>query len=121
MNKRGQAMFMVTLFLLAILIAKSLWFDPVGVLEGDREKYQLFAFQVAPLQNTSLLERGGLLTYSVIYVLKESEEGNTKIMYKEDKAWLTEELKGQYRAKVRAYIFRVIPIKDIYVQGGLQE
>ncbi|AKL97074.1 hypothetical protein CACET_c36430 [Clostridium aceticum] len=121
MDKRGQAMLIVTILLLVFLIVKSLFFDPVRGLEGDREKYRLFALQVAPSQNISLLERGSLLNYKVIYVFKENEEDNTKIMYKRDEAWITEVLEGGYSAKVRAYILGVIPVKDIYVQGGMQK
>lgn len=123
MEKRGQAMLIVVILLLGLLIAKSLWFDPAGELESQRELYKNFALEIAPIQNTSLLEKWGMLTYRVMFVLKEEAEGNTDIMYKDLSTgeWIKETLEGQYRAKVRTYLLYVIPIKDIHIKGGIQE
>ncbi|SDL26772.1 hypothetical protein [Natronincola ferrireducens] len=123
MNQRGQAMLIVVVLLGILLIVKSLWFDPVGGLEGEKETYRVFAQEVASLQNTSLLERWGLLTYRVMFVLQEEEEGITEVMYRDNTSeeWITEVLEGQYRAKVRAYLLYTIPMKDIHIKGGIQE
>lgn len=123
MNKRGQAMLIVAIVLGIVLIAKSLWFDPVGGLDGERETYRIYALEVAPLQNPSLLEKWGLLTYRIMFVLQEDEEGITEVMYRNNTSeeWITETLTGQYRAKARAYLLYVLPIKDIHIKGGIEE
>lgn len=116
-------MLIVTIFLLGLLIAKSLWYDPVGKLEGEREQFKNYALEVAPIQNTSLLEKLGILNYKVMFVLKEKDEGNTDITYKDPSSgeWVKETLEGEYRAKVRAYLLYVFPVKDIHIKGGIEE
>lgn len=122
MDKRGQAMLIVVILLLGILITKSIYFDDVGRLEGEREQYKKYALEIAPIQNTSLLEKMGMLTYRVIYVVRE-EGGSTDITYKEPESgvWKKETLQGQYGAKVRAYVLYIFPVKDIHIKGGIQE
>ncbi|SET73162.1 hypothetical protein SAMN05660297_03312 [Natronincola peptidivorans] len=122
MEKRGQAMLILAFLLMGLLIVKSLWLDPVGALDEEREKYKAYALTVAPIQNTSLLEKGNLLTYRVMFVVKEKEEGITEVIYEgqQSKEWDSEILEGQYRAKVRAYLLYVIPVKDLRIQGGIE-
>ena len=123
MEKRGQAMLITVILLLGLLIGKSLWFDPVGELDTEKDLYKNFALEIAPMQNTSLLQKWGMLTYRVMFVLKEENEGTTDIMYENPatEEWVKETLEGQYRAKVRAYLLQVIPMKDIQIKGGVQE
>lgn len=122
MNKRGLRMTVVAMILFGLLIAKSLWFDPVGTLQGEEEMYRQFVVEMAPIKKPSLLDRWGLLTYRATVVIQEEEDGYTEIMYRsaEDKEnWITETIQGQYRAKVRGYILYIIPIKDIRIEGGI--
>jgi hypothetical protein len=119
MDKRAKYMLAATAFFLLMLIIKSLWIDPVRNLEGNEEKFMKYAYGAAPSVSQGLLDKTGLLTYRVIKVLKEEKEGITMITYQNasTEELVNEKLDGVYRAKVRAYILHIIPIKDIQVKG----
>lgn len=123
MNKREEAMLIVTIFLLVLLVGKSLWLDPVKNLDEEMSHYKNYVLDIAPLKNTGLFEKMGILTYKVVSVVKEKEEGQTDIMYEDisTKEWGKKTLQGEYRAKVRAYLLGFIPVKDINIKGGIQE
>ncbi|ABR50571.1 hypothetical protein Amet_4499 [Alkaliphilus metalliredigens QYMF] len=120
MDRRSKSMLIIACILMVLLIGKSLWYDPAGVLEGERGKFQSYASSTAPLENSGLLEKLGLLHYRVLFVLQESDEGTTEISYfdKEMDQQVEVVLEGQYRAKVRAYLFYVIPVKEMQIKGG---
>lgn len=120
MDKRARNMVIATIVLFMILVVKSLWFDPVENLEGDLEKYKEYAYQTVLYERSGLLGKSGLLTYRVIDVAQESQKGATEVKYQNEinRKWNTDVLPGQYYAKVRAYVFYILPVKDITVRGG---
>lgn len=120
MDKRSKTMFVVTISLLFLLVIKSTVIDPIGELDGDMEKYRLYSLQTAPL-NGGIFKNTGLLTYRVVKVKQDSMEDTTKIIIKDKNSdeWVDDILEGQYSGKVRAYLFKFIPVKDIYFKGGV--
>lgn len=113
----------ITLVLLAILILKSLWIDPVSNLEGDMDKYSQFALEVGPKVHNSIFLKPPLIVYRVISVKQGEEEANTTILYKlnHEGEYLTEEIQGSYSAKVRVYFLGIFPYRDIQIKGGLND
>lgn len=119
MNNRAKIMIVSAIFLLALLIAKSLWFDPVKDLEGDALKYQKYALEVAPHQDTFFNINLPIVEYKVVSVKKIKDEGETKITYRDENGRLREEeIEGDYTAKVRAYLFSILPFTDLQIKGG---
>lgn len=120
MDKRSKQMFLVTIILLFILIAKSTLIDPVVNLTGDSQLYKQYMAQTAPLRG-GLLEKTGLLSYRVVKVKKDKMEGSTEVLirYPESDEWNPIILEGEYLGKVRAYLLYFIPIKDINFKGGI--
>ncbi len=116
-------MLIVTIVLIALLIGKSLYLDPVGQLDVSSSQYATYALDIAPIQNKSLLEKWGLLSYRLVHLVQEEEGGTTDIMYRDEtsKEWSKSKIRGQYSAKVRAYLMGILPVKDIYIKGGIQE
>lgn len=122
MDKRSKNMLIITIILLFFLIIKSNFIDPIHELDGDMEKYRLYSLQTAPLSG-GIFKNTGLLTYRVVKVKQKSMEGTTDIIIKDENSveWVDYTIKGQYNGKVRAYLFNFIPIKDIYLKGGVIE
>lgn len=120
MDKGSKTMVIVTIFLLFILIIKSNIIDPVGPQNGDMEKYRIYTLQTSRLKSR-LVENTGLLTYRAVKVKQDSIDGETEIVLREDTTgeWNKHTLKGQYSGKVRVYLFRTIPVKDINFRGGV--
>lgn len=120
MDKRSKTMLAITGVLLLALIIKSNLIDPIDKLEGDMEKYRLYSLQTAPLSG-GIFKNTGLLTYRVVKVKQDSMEDSTAIIIKDENTgeWIDHTIEGQYSGKVRAYLFKFIPVKDIYFRGGL--
>ncbi|WP_204402388.1 hypothetical protein [Alkaliphilus hydrothermalis] len=122
MNHKTKAMIWLSIVLLILLVSKSLWLDPVKGLEGELLKYKDYAQSTAPLKTGALIWDSTIFTYEVVSVKQTTEEGSTKIKYQDQKGeWHEEELQGEYTAKVRSYIFRIFPVRDIRIKGGVND
>lgn len=117
MDKRSKAMLIVTIILLVALVIKSTWIDPARLTSIEEKHYKNFAQEIAPEVHDSILLRTGLLTYRITEVNRESQEGNTKIKYKDENDKEVEEsLEGQYSARARVYVLYVLPYKDFFIK-----
>ncbi len=120
MDKGSKIMLVITVIFLFFLIIKSVAIDPIDKLDGDMEKYRLYSLQTAPLSG-GIFKNTGLLTYRVVKVKQDSMEGTTEIIIKDENSdkWIDHILQGQYSGKVRAYLLKFMPVKDIYFRGGV--
>ncbi|SMP69922.1 hypothetical protein [Anoxynatronum buryatiense] len=122
MKRYDRRMAGIVLVLLLLLSMKSVFLDPVRPSTKILEQYAGFARLAAPLQigMPPLLEK--LHTFRTISVKQVSEEGNTLILYPVPGENKLEEvqLTGTYEARVRGYLFFVLPVKQILIEGGLE-
>ncbi|MEN1762172.1 hypothetical protein [Anoxynatronum sibiricum] len=122
MKRYDRRMAIIILVLFLLLSIKSVLLDPVTPSTKALEQYAGFARLAAPLQvgMPPLLEK--LHTFRTISVEQVSEEGDTLILYPvpgENK--LAEaRLSGTYEARVRGYLLFVLPVKQILIEGGLE-
>lgn len=122
MDKHSKTMFLVTLLLFVVLLTKSMLIDPVKSRSGEETHYKNFALEIAPDIHKNILLRTGLLTYRIISVQREKEDGTTRVRYSTQTGDMVEEtLKGQYSAKARVYALYIFPFKDFIITGGLKD
>jgi len=121
MKRYEKRMAALVLILLVSLAVKSLIVDPVRTESMELDLYQQYAQLAAPFQGRGNPPPKWLYTYRTVSAEKVSSEGETRIMYQDNETNKMMEilLPGQYRAQVRAYIFYILPAKNIRVEGGL--
>lgn len=124
MTKREKSMIYVVLILFVVVIIKSLYFDEVKVT-GDQLKFKSFVGEIIRDEErySGLLIEKGAAIYKVVHIKKMKDGGKSNIRYwnEKEKVWKNETISGQYEAKVRGYLFHVIPYKEFKVRSEWKE
>ncbi|SFI37727.1 hypothetical protein SAMN05192551_1156 [Tindallia magadiensis] len=120
MKPNEKKMLFALMILLIGLSAKSIWIDPFRSSSDTLRQYAEYAQLMAPFQQQTTLDRMKVLNYRTVDVQRESDEGLTNIVVLEPENDDVKEMeiKGEYSARVRAYVLWVFPIRDIRVEGG---
>ncbi len=120
MKKKEKIMLYITLLLMVMLIFKSLYLDGVKNLTGDALKFQQFAEKAADERmQKSFLKKKKIANYKIVSLKKISNKGQSKVMYydKARKEYVQEEISGKYMAKIRVYLFHIVPYKEFRVKS----
>ncbi|SDZ21990.1 hypothetical protein [Tindallia californiensis] len=120
MKPNEKKMLLALVILLVGLSAKSIWIDPFHSSSHAHNQYAEYARLMAPFQQQTTLDRMKVLNYRTVDVQRESDEGLTNIVVLEPENENIKEIeiKGEYSAKVRAYLLWVFPTRDIRIEGG---
>lgn len=120
MTKREKTMLYIVFLLLAALVMKSLFLDGAKVT-GDELKFKQFVERTIEEEKeyNGFLKRYGVANYKVVSIKKTNEEGTSNVIVCDEKGKIctTIEIQGAYIAKVRAYIFHVIPYTEFKVKS----
>ena len=122
MKRYEKRMAVLVLVLLAALSVKSVLLDPAKPGSGELALYGQYSLLAAPYYGR-VGPGSSLYTYRIIHVAKTAEEGQTLIVVEDENSGERREeiLSGRYEAKVRGYLFYILPVKQIRVEGGLSD
>ncbi|MCT4606239.1 MAG: hypothetical protein N4A64_09090 [Marinisporobacter sp.] len=122
MTKREKSMLMVILVLLVVLICKSLLLDGVQVT-GDALLFKEFVEKTIKTdeKHTNFLEKMGIANKKVVSIKKIHTKGTSSILVYEEGKGKEMKISGAYQAKIRGYIFQVIPYKEFKVKSQWSE
>ncbi|MCT4618553.1 MAG: hypothetical protein N4A62_04100 [Marinisporobacter sp.] len=122
MTKREKSMLMVILVLLVVLICKSLFLDRVQVT-GDALLFKQFVEKTIETdeKHTNFLEKMGIANKKVVSIKKTHTKGTSSILVYDKEQGKEVKISGAYQAKIRGYIFRVIPYKEFKVKSQWSE
>ena len=115
-----KRMLIALVILVALLAVKSTVLDPFQADSADKENYAQYARMMAPFQNQTMLDRMRVLTYRTVSVERTEESGETRIVVLDPETddALEATLTGEYQAVVRSYLFWIIPVGNIQIEGG---
>lgn len=121
-NRREKTMVVMVVLLLICLIIKSLVLDGVKNLSPDEQKFKDFVEYSVSEQYDGFLENSGILIYRVYGIDVADKDQKSILRYKEPSTGEMVELTQgvQYSAKVRGYLFWVLPVKHIIVTAETQ-
>ncbi|TCO75036.1 hypothetical protein EV214_110110 [Marinisporobacter balticus] len=110
----------VILLLLVVLVTKSLFLDDVKVI-GDALVFKQFVEKSVDEEEkyNGFLKKHGVTTYKVVSIKKVEKEGTSSIIAYDNagKKGNAIEIQGAYVAKIRGYLFHVIPYKEFKVKS----
>ena len=110
MNKKNKVMIVLTIMLFIILVTKSLYLDEVNPIEEDEQKFKQFIEKRIEegKENLGLLNKTGLVSFKVVKIQRINDENSQ----------LSGEgiFEGKYKAKVRGYLFHIIPYSEFSVE-----
>lgn len=110
MKKKERLYVLAAIFLLILLIIKSIYFDNYIPKNKEEELFKEYAEIIAWEQNEKSLDKGRFTTYKVVKITRVEDDGESIIQIYDDNKELEEvKLQGKYKAKIRKYIFGVFP------------
>lgn len=113
---RERTYLLVIGLLLAALSVKSLFIDGVGPLEGEAEQFSDYVEQTISERQAWVLNKTEVLSYKIVGIAKtEGPPAEIILRDPETESETAVVLSGPYRARVRKYIFRVLPYGDFTI------
>ncbi len=112
---KRERMYVYTIILLLIaLFIKSFYFDEVQGLNNDEKLFKEYVEKIVDESYQGFLKDYNIIGYRVVKIEKVDTEGISLIKVKDgnyDK-YKEVEINGKYRAKVRKYLFYLIPFGE---------
>jgi hypothetical protein len=123
MSKKEKIYLYITLFLVAILITKSLFLDEVKNLSVDEWKVKQFVEKAVDEKHGGFLKNKGIVKYRVISIKKIDAEGTSTIQYYDQgkQEVVKDVIEGEYQAKVRGYFLHIMPYKEFKIATASKE
>ncbi|GEM_PF-1819113 len=118
-RERSYAVAIVAMFLL--LTVKSLFIDGVDDLNLEENEFSQYVEQTIESREKWALNKTDVLSYKIVRIKKTNEEASTIIVDRDEKRLV--EFGGNYTARVRKYIFWILPYGDfsITMENGQEE
>jgi len=114
-------MLYATILIFVLLTVKSIWIDPVKDIQGEAKEYYDFIVE-ANEENYKGLLKPPIIAYKVVDIYHNPSEEDTIILEwdSQEGQWEETSLQGKYGAKIKAYLFHILPYKQFKVQGGIE-
>lgn len=111
MNKREKTYVIIIIFLLLALTVKTLFLDEVKNLTKEEEMFKEYVYKLIDEKYDNFFKRNNLITFRVVSIKKLAEEGTSIIEVKDgdNNIYKQVEIPGKYKARVRKYLFYIIP------------
>ncbi len=123
LSNRDKSMIIVTIVLVIILIAKSLFFDEVRNLTEDEAIFKEFVRYSVEQEYDGALEASGIIQYRIFDIYMVNPDETSLLRYEDpDTGMMVEKtMDGRYNARVRKVFLWVLPIKEFSVTSKIAE
>lgn len=110
-------MLIAIVVLFIVLIIKSVFFDEVKNLDEEPQHFKNYVDYILDEKHNSVLNDYYIITYRVYKIIKQEDNTLTEIKYLDPITNQTVEktLKAKYIAKVRTYLFGIMPFNQFSV------
>lgn len=109
MNNKEKVYFIIAIILFVALGVKSFYFDEVKTTTKEEAMFKEYVYKLIEEKYNGFLSENNIRTFRVVKIKKISNEGTSIIQVKEDNKYKEIEIKGKYKAKVRKYLFNIMP------------
>lgn len=111
MNKREKIYLIAIIVLLGLLLAKSFYLDEYKPVTEDEILFREYVEKVIDDKFHGFFSRSKLIGYRIVSIKKVEDEGVSVIEVKSENEgeYKNAEIDGKYVAKIRKYLFHVLP------------
>lgn len=111
MNKREKSYVVIIVILFITLIVKSIFLDGVKTKTKEEEMVKEYVERLIDEKYDNFFTRNGLINFKVVDIKKIDDEGISIIEVKDgnNNGYRQVEISGKYKAKVRKYLFYILP------------
>ncbi|HKL10229.1 MAG TPA: hypothetical protein VJ990_02230 [Clostridia bacterium] len=113
MGNRERIYLLAIMAMLLLLTMKSLFLDGVNDLNEEEKEFSQYVEQTIESREKWALNKTDVLSYKIVKIKKTDEEAATIIV--EDNEKRPMEFSGHYTARVRKYIFWILPYGDFSI------
>ena len=121
MGKRERGYVLAIIAMLMLLALKSLFIDGLSDLNAEEKAFSSYVEQTIESREKWALNKSDVLSYKIVKIKKTDDEATTITVDGNEKRLV--ELSGNYTARVRKYIFWILPYGDfsISMEKGQEE
>ncbi len=111
MNKKEKAYLAIVILLLGLLLVKTFYLDDYKPVTKDEELFKEYAERLINEKTNSFFKNNILIGRKIVNIKKLEDEGVSiiEVQSGNDNEYERVEIEGKYEAKVRKYLFHILP------------
>lgn len=111
MSKKEKAYVAIVILLLGILLVKSFYLDDYKPATKDEELFKEYAERLIDEKPHSFFKNNQLIGRKIVNIEKLEDDGVSiiEVQSGNDNEYESVEIEGKYEAKVRKYLFHILP------------
>lgn len=111
MNKREKIYLAIVILLLGVLVVKSFYLDDYKPVTKDEELFKEYAERLIDEKYHGFFNENKLIGIKIVNIKKLENEGvsTIEVQSENDNEYKSVEIEGKYEAKIRKYLFHILP------------